>query len=85
MSHKLWFKAKRYGWGWYPSTWQGWAITLGYAVFITIIAVSAEQNFGTDREAFFAILPILIIATVLLLIVCYKLGEKPRWRWGDKK
>lgn len=22
----MWFRAKRYGWGWRPVTWQGWAV-----------------------------------------------------------
>ena len=29
---KIWFKAKRYGWGWYPSTWQG-----AVCIFIWVI------------------------------------------------
>ncbi len=27
---KYWFKAKNYGWGWYPATWQGWLILAGF-------------------------------------------------------
>ena len=27
---KLWFRAKRYGWGWYPCSWQGWAVLAMY-------------------------------------------------------
>jgi hypothetical protein len=23
-----WFRRKRLGWGWTPSSWQGWAVTL---------------------------------------------------------
>lgn len=26
--NKLWFKAKNYGWGWYPVTWEGWTVTI---------------------------------------------------------
>ena len=30
MSKKYWFKAKQYGWGWSPSSWQGWAVICLY-------------------------------------------------------
>jgi len=29
----LWFKAKQYGWGWYPARWQGWLIVIGFIIF----------------------------------------------------
>jgi predicted GH43/DUF377 family glycosyl hydrolase len=22
----FWFRAKEYGWGWYPATWEGWLV-----------------------------------------------------------
>ena len=25
---KLWFRAKNYGWGWYPCSWEGWTVLL---------------------------------------------------------
>lgn len=31
---RLWFKAKRFGWGWVPVTWEGWALTGGYGVVV---------------------------------------------------
>ncbi len=27
MSDKLWFKAKKFGWGWTPCSWEGWTVT----------------------------------------------------------
>ena len=29
---QLWFKAKTYGYGWYPVTWQGWLVILIYVL-----------------------------------------------------
>jgi hypothetical protein len=29
-----WFKRKRYGWGFTPATWQGWAVVLGYLIVV---------------------------------------------------
>ncbi|MCX6717702.1 MAG: hypothetical protein NTU76_03445 [Candidatus Taylorbacteria bacterium] len=25
---KLWFKRKTYGWGWVPSSWEGWFVVI---------------------------------------------------------
>jgi hypothetical protein len=67
-----WFKAKHYGWGWYPVTWQGWVITL---LFVQSFAVTAPNP---------ELMPLTIILVAALLIICYNTGEKPSWRWGDK-
>lgn len=70
----LWFKAKKYGWGWYPSSWEGWAVLGAYLliVFGAIKLVPDKLHFEV----------VIAISTVILLIICYKTGEKPRWRWG---
>lgn len=82
---KIWFKAKNYGWGWYPVSWEGWIILAVYIVFIvkTFLRIDAEQHSGSDTLINFAI-P-FIISTCILLAICYKTGEKPRWRWGRDK
>lgn len=66
---KLWFKAKRFGWGWVPATWEGWAVTAGYALVLWW-GFSVNQWFW------------LWAATFTLILICFKKGEKPRWRWG---
>lgn len=75
---KLWFKSKAYGWGWTPSSWEGWVIILIYV--INIIDVFNEINLYSDFE----VLIRFWIVTILLIIICYMKGEKPRWRWGGK-
>ncbi len=80
-SKKPWFKAKNYGWGWYPATWQGWVITL---LFVGLIANEAG-NLSTDTESTpYTSLKIFTLACILIGI-CYKTGEKPYWRWGKEK
>ena len=78
---KIWFKAKRYGYGWYPATWQGWTVI---GVYLAVFAILAAV-FETNVEKFW--LPYLIfifILTSLLVYISYKTGEKPSWRWGNK-
>jgi hypothetical protein len=70
---KLWFKAKTYGWGWTPNTWQGWSVILLYSVLLVLIMVYFPS--------FWKAIGIAIII-VTLFAICYKTGEKPRWRWG---
>ncbi len=81
---KLWFSAKKYGWGWVPISWEGWTITLLYIVAITLnfMDIDKTSHSGSDTLISFAI-P-FVINTIFLLIICYARGERPRWRWGEK-
>jgi hypothetical protein len=81
---KLWFKAKDYGWGWYPSAWQGWLVVLGYIVILAVIFILTKNYIVNDSDVFIFLIPVAI-ATALLLFICYKKGERPEWRWGKKK
>lgn len=92
----LWFRAKEFGWGWYPVTWQGWLITalytLAYALsflFFTIWIVAANQAEEGFRTVIFGLFEFVIWMALLIysmIRICYRTGEKPGWRWGaDKK
>ena len=77
-----WFKRKLYGWGWTPVTWQGWItiiffVALAYLNFLRIDRVSHS---GSDSLINF--IPQTFVLVAVLLIICYKKGEKSRWQWG---
>lgn len=76
-----WFKAKLYGWGWTPITWQGWAVLLVYIFFITLFARNSDETSSIREGIFTFILPTVLLSFALIWI-CYKKGEKPRWQWG---
>ncbi|MCX6715203.1 MAG: hypothetical protein NTX72_05330 [Candidatus Uhrbacteria bacterium] len=82
---KLWFKAKQYGWGWYPATWQGWLVLLGFLVLdfgnVFRLDVKHGSSPAVAREFFIE----TIILVIVLIWICYRTGEKPRWSWGVKK
>ena len=89
---KLWFKAKEYGWGWFPITWQGWAVTIAYALLFTLsflvffgwIGAASESRVDT-RDFVFGVLEFLIVLGILtysLFRICMRYGEAPSWRWG---
>ncbi len=73
-SKNLWFKSKKYGWGWTPATWQGWAIIIIYTL-LTIFILAIDPISWLSYVVTF-------ILTLILLFICYKTGERPRWRWG---
>lgn len=82
---KYWFKAKLYGWGWVPVRWQGWLVVLAFMVFLFLNSPnvdSGQEASITDLSSFFVK---ITLAVVLLIIICYKTGEKPGWRWGLPK
>lgn len=79
---KLWFKAKRYGWGWTPATWQGWVVMVVFFIFEVwnFLRLDSVSHSNSDTIRPFVIQT--IIAVLVLIFICYKTGEKPRWRWG---
>ncbi len=76
MHQKLWFKRKSYGWGWVPVTWQGWIATAVYIAGVLLFAFGR----GEDSNLLIFAVP-TIMWTALLIYICYKKGEKPRWQW----
>ena len=72
---KIWFRAKHYGWGWYPCTLEGWAVLLVWILlfffFMKILCHEWLEN-----------VIVVIIFVGILVWVSYKKGEKPGWRWG---
>jgi len=75
---KLWFKRKCFGWGWTPYSWQGWLVL---AIWMALIYISM---YLIDHEWLKNVV-IMVVFTGILLVICYKKGEKPKWQWGCKK
>lgn len=86
---KKWFKAKNYGYGWTPQTFEGWLTTFIYVVLVALITVIFVMRLGDplfDQLVSVGIYLFLLgVFTASLIIIAYKTGEKPSWRWGKKK
>jgi hypothetical protein len=86
---KQWFKAKNYGWGWYPASVEGWFILLVYVLLFTgSLILFMEFLPQYSENAVLIMVPFLLWVVLLtsgLLWICYKTGEKPEWRWGAPK
>ncbi len=77
----FWFKRKIFGWGWTPVTWQGWLVIILYVAIVALFALTIDENSPT-REVVFTFLFPTAAFTVLLIRICYRKGESPRWQWG---
>ena len=81
----LWFRAKVYGWGWYPASIEGWLVMalfvvgVGADIFVLKHRLVAGDP-GAAWMGFYAVLAVLVAA---LVAVCWMTGERPRWHWGD--
>ena len=73
-----WFKRKLYGWGWVPVKWQGWLTILTYIILLAISVALIQEN---DHEIGKNLI-VMLFFTILLIWICYKKGEKPKWSWG---
>ena len=78
---KYWFRAKTYGYGWYPVTWQGWLVILVYLMIFGALMYVFETNIEKYSTFYF---PSVFIITGLLIYISYKKGEPTKWRWGKK-
>ncbi|MEK7646659.1 MAG: hypothetical protein AAB381_03135 [Patescibacteria group bacterium] len=79
----IWFKRKRYGYGWVPATWQGWVTLLVYVGALFALSLNVDEDPSLGQAIPF--LSSVLILTLLLLVICYTKGEKPRWQWGNDK
>ena len=71
-----WFPAKKYGWGWgLPNCWQGWLVLAAYLVLLCAGAFLMLKEMGL-------LLGYTAVLSIVLIVICYLKGEKPRWRWG---
>jgi len=74
---KIWFPAKRYGWGWgLPCRWQGWGVLGAWLLMIIVFALRLMPSHPWLFEGAVWTLVAALIA------ICWWKGEKPRWRWG---
>lgn len=86
-SRPIWFKRKKYGWGWYPATKQGWMFMIAWIILFVLGVVIYERHMIEAASSFATLLYLLYVASLiyLLLKVSYRYGEAPRWQWGDEE
>lgn len=78
---RVWFRRKRYGWGWTPARWQGWLLLIIYTACVIMIMAQLDVAATADAALARITFPMLGV-TAILVLLCYLTGEKPRWQWG---
>ena len=79
---RLWFKSKRYGYGWTPCRWQGWLVLAVYLVLLIVTFRIIDLKSHSVSDTLLGVVPLWLLYTFVLLVICYVTGEKPKWRWG---
>ncbi len=82
---KYWFKPKRYGWGFFPISWEGWLLTL---LLVALITLSAYLNgFSnpeiTNEQGLRFIFDLFILTAIFSIISKPKTKGELKWRWGS--
>ena len=80
---ELWFKRRRYGLGWTPVTWQGWAV-VGVVVAVLVGGAFPAERAGGAAEASYLV--VVVVAVAGLVAITRRKGPTPaRWRWGTSE
>jgi hypothetical protein len=82
MAAELWFKRKRFGWGWTPSNSKGWLVIIVFFLINGVYPMLLAKGYCRFSPGPFFL--ITGVSLILLLAICYKKGEKPSWNWDDK-
>lgn len=82
--NKVWFRNKRYGWGWTPDTWEGWLVLVGYVVGIIYLTQTIDPSTHSGGDILIGLCVPALALTCLMIVICYLTGEKPGWHWGGK-
>ena len=83
----LWFRAKKYGWGWTPVRFEGWLVLAAFLAGVALDAAALiyrTQHGVPMFRALVAFYLCLVVLVVALIVSCWKTGESPRWRWGNE-
>tara|TARA_Y100000034_G_scaffold124384_1_gene172478 strand:- start:1421 stop:1708 length:288 start_codon:yes stop_codon:yes gene_type:complete len=78
-----WFKRKLFGWGWTPVMVEGWIVTLAFILFIVYTGLElASISSPTNKDLAWFFFK-LIASIAILIFICYRAGERPKWSWGN--
>jgi hypothetical protein len=76
MMTSYWFKPKSHGYGAVPTSWQGWVLTLGFALFVAAMVVGLETR-GLSVLWF----AVAVLAVTAGFVAVTKARTDGEWRW----
>jgi hypothetical protein len=92
MANRYWFRPKTFGYGASPTTWEGWAMVLGYCGVVAVVTLAVLIGAEPGKTAVWAQwlmwsvwLVVVGIATAVLAVVSRRRTDGEwRWRWGRR-
>jgi len=78
----IWFKNKTYGYGWAPATKEGWIVMLIFIILYIAVIMTGLHYASTEKELYLYVIVPEFVLVIILLIICYKKGERLKWTWG---
>ena len=84
---KHWFKPKSYGYGFIPTTIEGWFCTavLIFLVFLSAWGHHILEPSVTTRDAALFVVDLMVLCGVATLFFDRKTKGDLKWRWGKRK
>lgn len=83
MKVTYWFKAHKSGYGWHPSSWQGWLVIVGYLASVVQTFLQTNTSSHSVSDTLINFIPRLLILTAILIVITYLKGESIVW--GEKE
>ena len=83
---RYWFRPKRYGYGATPTTWEGWALVLVFAVFMGGSIVVLERFAGSSNPVGLFVWAAVVGTGIWWLVHVSRdrTDGEWRWRWGSR-
>ncbi|MDB5168190.1 MAG: hypothetical protein JWO55_448 [Candidatus Saccharibacteria bacterium] len=84
-SEKLWFKRRRYGWGWTPVTWQGWLTIAAFLAMVVSCVFTLPMKPNEPTTGQILLFCMYVVSAILVLLgISFMKGPMPKFRWGKK-
>ncbi|EQB63183.1 MAG: hypothetical protein RBG1_1C00001G0762 [candidate division Zixibacteria bacterium RBG-1] len=71
---KAWFK--KYGWVYYPISWQGWALTILTLLFCGQVFVAVDSRSHSVSDTLYGVFPFVVSALVILGWIASNTADK---------
>ena len=84
---QYWFKPKRYGYGVTPTSWEGWAVTLGVVALVVVSVITMNVLVGRSDFAAWMIWAAAVAAVTFGFVRVAKGRTEGEWhwRWGETR
>lgn len=83
---RYWFRPQKffkYFAAYYPTSWQGWVVTIVLVVALMRIFVAVDVPSHSISDTLINFAPFAVIIFLIFDLLCFRKGEYPSW-WRDR-